>query len=77
MSRRHSRIPHAPAVFDRRFAGSRLTSGCGSVANRFTVAESLPGTTRITSRSAGSATTVMHRRPLRPVPSTPIASTPV
>ena len=31
MSCRRSRIPHALAVFDRRFAGSRLTSGCGSV----------------------------------------------
>ena len=31
MSCRRSRIPHALAVFDRRFAGSRLTSGRGSV----------------------------------------------
>ena len=31
MSCRRSRIPHALAVFDRRFARLRLTSSCGSV----------------------------------------------
>lgn len=48
-----------------------------SSANCFTVVESLPGTTQITLRSVRSATTVMHRWPLRLVSSTPIASTPV
>jgi hypothetical protein len=48
-----------------------------SNANRLTVFASLPGTTRITLRSAGSATTVMYRWPLRLVSSMPIASTPV
>lgn len=48
-----------------------------SSANRFAVVGSLPGTTQITLRSVRSATTVMHRWPLRLVSSMPIVSTPV
>lgn len=91
MSCRRSRIPHALAVFDRCFARSRLTSSCGSVrldsflghrhfvrlSSGLSLASALPGTTQITLRSVRSATTVMHRWPLRLVSSMPIASTPV
>lgn len=56
--------------------GSPLRS-MKSCTNRSTVCASLPGTTRTMLRSAWSATTVMQLRPLRPVPSMPIACTPV
>ena len=48
-----------------------------SSAKRFAVVGSLPGVTLVTLRSVRSATTVMHRWPLRLVSSMPIVSTPV
>lgn len=47
------------------------------LANRSTACASLPGVTLVTLRSVRSATTVMHRWPLRLVSSMPIVSTPV
>lgn len=47
------------------------------LANRSTVAGSLPGATSVASCSTKSATTVMQSWPLRPVSSMPTASAPV